>query len=103
MRLRVSRKNLRRLGSLLCLAQLRGEMNILEGVQEVVSKSSLVPIQANEVRKDAWLVEFGFDSVNSAELVMSLEEHFDLDLPDREAASVQTISDIVTLIEEQVV
>ena len=76
-------------------------MSILQGVQEEIAQCSLVPTQASEVQEEAWLVEFGFDSVNSVELVMALEERFDLELPDGDAAAVETVSDIVNLIEQQ--
>ncbi len=76
-------------------------MSILQGVQEEISQCSLVPVQASDVKEDAWLIEFGFDSVNSVELVMALEERFELELPDGDAAAVETVSDIVSLIEQQ--
>lgn len=83
------------------MVAIRGRMTILQGVQEEIAQCSLVPVQANDVKPDAWLIEFGLDSVNSVELVMALEERFDLELPDGDAAAVETVSDIVTLIEQQ--
>lgn len=76
-------------------------MSVLQGVQEEIAQCSLVPVQSTEVKEDAWLIEFGLDSVNSVELVMALEERFDLELPDGDAAAVETVSDIVNLIEQQ--
>ncbi|MEZ4865656.1 MAG: phosphopantetheine-binding protein [Caldilineaceae bacterium] len=53
------------------------------------------------VREDAWLIEYGLDSVRSMELILALEAHFDLELPDEELGTLTTVGDVVALIQRQ--
>ncbi len=61
----------------------------------------LCGIDPTLVRDEAWLIEYGLDSMRSLELIMALEEHFDIELPDEAIARVQTVADLVRLIEQQ--
>lgn len=58
-------------------------------------------IDLADVRDEAWLIEYGLDSMRSLELIMVLEEHFDIELPDEAIARVRTVADLVRLIEQQ--
>jgi acyl carrier protein len=44
--------------------------------------------------------EFGLDSLDSIELVMSIEEAFDVEIPDKDIAQLQTANDILKRVEE---
>lgn len=43
--------------------------------------------------------DLGADSLDIVDLVMSLEEEFDLEIPDEEIESIKTVGDIVRYIE----
>jgi len=58
-------------------------------------------IDPANVRDEAWLIDYGLDSHRSLELIMALEEHFNLELPDDAIARVRTVADLVRLIEQQ--
>ena len=45
--------------------------------------------------------DLGADSLDTVELVMELEEEFDIDIPDAEAEKIRTIGDAIRCIEQQ--
>ena len=57
--------------------------------EEVVAKASLVD-------------DLGADSLDVVELVMSMEESFNIEIPDDEAEKIQTIGDAVSYLERHV-
>ena len=75
-------------------------MALLEDIKEVVVEQ--LSVNADEVKDDAKFVEdLGADSLDVVELVMALEEKFDIEIPDDEAEKIQTISDVVAYIESK--
>ncbi len=46
--------------------------------------------------------DLGADSLDFVELVMQLEEEFDLKIPDKDAESMHTVGSFVTYLEEHV-
>ena len=56
--------------------------------EEVVAKASLVD-------------DLGADSLDVVELVMSMEESFNIEIPDDEAEKIQTIGDAVSYVKER--
>ena len=60
-------------------------------------------VEADEVTMDANIQEdLGADSLDIVDLVMSLEEEFDVEVPDEEVENIKTVSDIVKFIESHV-
>lgn len=55
---------------------------------EVVSKASFVD-------------DLGADSLDIVELVMSIEENFDIEIPDEDAEKLQTIGDAISYLKER--
>ncbi len=45
--------------------------------------------------------DLGADSLDQVELVMALEEEFDVQIPDEDAEKIRTVSDAVKYIEEK--
>ena len=43
--------------------------------------------------------DLGADSLDVVELVMALEEKFDVEIPDSDAEKLKTIADVVTFVE----
>lgn len=56
-------------------------------------------LNADDIRPDLNLEDSGLDSFARIELILVIEEAFDIELSDAESANVATISDIVTLIQ----
>ncbi|MDQ1244119.1 MAG: acyl carrier protein, partial [Campylobacterota bacterium] len=59
-------------------------------------------VSADEVKEDSKFVEdLGADSLDVVELVMALEEKFDIEIPDDEAEKIRTVKDVVNYIESK--
>ncbi|MCE2400328.1 acyl carrier protein [Candidatus Poribacteria bacterium] len=60
-------------------------------------------IDADNVTPDASFMEdLGADSLDQVELVMALEEEFDLEIPDSDAEKIQTVQDALDYLDEHV-
>ncbi len=53
------------------------------------------------VPQASFLDDLGADSLDIVELVMSLEEEFDIEIPDEDAEKIQNISDAITYVKER--
>jgi len=53
------------------------------------------------VLKASFIDDLGADSLDIVELVMSLEEEFDVEIPDEDAEKIQTIGDAVSYLKER--
>ncbi len=58
--------------------------------------------KANVTPDASFMADLGADSLDTVELVMALEEEFDLEIPDSEAEKIQTVQDALTYLEEHV-
>lgn len=58
-------------------------------------------VDEEEVTLEAsFLSDLGADSLDLVELIMALEEEFDIEIPDEEAEKIQTVNDAVEYIKE---
>ena len=74
-------------------------MALLEDIKEVVVEQ--LSVNPDEVKEDAKFVEdLGADSLDVVELVMALEEKFDIEIPDEQAEGIATVADAIKFIEE---
>jgi acyl carrier protein len=53
-----------------------------------------------DVTLETTFEELNADSLDIVELIMALEEEFDLDIPDEEAEKIRTVGDAVNYIKE---
>lgn len=73
-------------------------MAIFEEVRDVVVEQ--LNVSADEVKLESKFVEdLGADSLDVVELVMALEEKFNIEIPDDQAEKIQTVQDAVSYIE----
>lgn len=71
---------------------------IFEKVKEIIV--SELKLDANKVTMEANLQnDLGADSLDAVEVIMALEEEFDLEFSDDAATSIKTVGDIVRYIE----
>ena len=76
-------------------------MNLEERVAELVVEQ--LGISREEVVAEAAFIDdLGADSLDIVELVMALEEAFDVEIPDEDAEKIQTIQDAVSYLKERV-
>ncbi len=60
-------------------------------------------VEEEKVTMEASITEdLGADSLDVVDLVMSLEEEFDVEIPDDQVENIKTVGDIVKYIEEKV-
>lgn len=53
-------------------------------------------INEDEIDKDASLIDdMGADSLDIVELVMAMEEEFEMEIPDEDAEKISTVQDII--------
>ena len=73
-------------------------MALIDEVKEVVVEQ--LNVNPDEVKEDSKFVEdLGADSLDVVELVMALEEKFDIEIPDSDAESIVTVGDVIKYIE----
>ncbi len=58
-------------------------------------------VEEEEVKMEASFVDdMGADSLDIVELIMSLEEEFDLEIPDEDAEKISTVAEAIKYIQE---
>ena len=68
-------------------------------VKEIIVEQ--LGVDASEVTTQASFVnDLGADSLDTVELVMALEEEFDIEIPDEDAEKIQTVNDAIEYITE---
>ena len=74
--------------------------NIEERVKKIVCEQ--LGVKEEEVTTESSFVnDLGADSLDTVELVMALEEAFDIEIPDEAAEGIATVGDAVKFIEEK--
>jgi acyl carrier protein len=60
-------------------------------------------VSKEEIQPEASFIDdLGADSLDIVELVMAMEEAFDIEIPDEDAEKIQTIGDAMNYIKERV-
>jgi acyl carrier protein len=74
-------------------------MAVFDQVKSIIIEQ--LGVEAEEVKPEASFIEdLGADSLDIVELVMALEEEFDMEIPDEDAEKIKTVGDAVKYIEE---
>lgn len=73
--------------------------DIARRVKEIIAEQLGVEA-AQVVPKASFMDDLGADSLDTVELVMALEEEFDLEIPDEDAEKIQTVYDAIEYIAE---
>ena len=75
-------------------------MALLDDVKAIVVEQ--LNVNADEVKEESKFVEdLGADSLDVVELVMALEEKFDIEIPDDEAEKIATVKNALDFIESK--
>ncbi len=73
-------------------------MAVFDDVKAIIVEQ--LGVKPEEVTPNASFVDdLGADSLDTVELVMALEEKFDLEIPDEDAEKILTVQDTVNYIE----
>mgnify|MGYP001121808502 FL=1 len=76
-------------------------MDIFEQVKKILCDQ--LDLEEEQVNKDSEVIDdLGADSLDIVDLVMTLEEEFDTEIPDEDIENLKTVGDIVKYIEDRV-
>lgn len=74
---------------------------VFEKVKEMLCEQ--LDVEEEKVTPEASIVDdLGADSLDVVDLVMSLEEEFDIEIPDEDVENMKTVGDIVKYIENKI-
>ena len=74
-------------------------MAIIEKVKSIIVEQ--LGVEEEDVKMESSFVDdLGADSLDIVELVMALEEEFDLEIPDEDAEKIRTVGEAVKYIQE---
>ncbi|MGG6292799.1 acyl carrier protein [Leptolyngbya sp. AN02str] len=77
-----------------------GQDEIFQKVQKIVSEQ--LSVDESEVTPESnFANDLGADSLDTVELVMALEEEFDIEIPDEAAESIATVQAAVDYIKQK--
>jgi acyl carrier protein len=75
------------------------DKTIEQRVKEIIVEQ--LGVNADQVTPGAKFIEdLGADSLDTVELVMALEEEFNIEVPDEQAEKLQSVGDVTKYIEE---
>jgi len=73
-------------------------MSIEERVKKIIVEQ--LDVKEEDVKSEASFVEdLGADSLDTVELVMALEEEFDIEIPDEEAEKITTVQSAIDYVQ----
>ncbi len=76
-------------------------MSVEEKVKNIIVEQ--LGVDSEAVKAEASFIDdLGADSLDIVELVMTMEEEFDLEIPDEDAEKIKTVNDVVTYIKTKV-
>jgi acyl carrier protein len=74
--------------------------DITSKIQTIISEQ--LGVELEQVTEQASFTDdLGADSLDTVELVMALEEAFEIEIPDDVAQNVKTVEDVIKLINEE--
>ena len=74
-------------------------MSVENKVKEIVAEQLNVEMSELEMNK-SFLNDLGADSLDIVELVMAMEEEFNVEIPEEDAEKIQTVGDAIKYIVE---
>ena len=72
---------------------------VLDKIKEMIVEQLVVSV--DEIQLDTNLMkDLEADSLDAVEIIMAIEDEYDIEIPDEDAEKFQTISDIVNYVEK---
>ena len=78
--------------------QTGGQMSLNPKVKDIIVEQ--LSVDPEKVKMEASFIEdLGADSLDIVELVMAMEEEFDLEIPDEDAEKLKTVADVANYLQ----
>lgn len=74
-------------------------MNVFEKVKSLVAEQ--LGVDAADITPETSFDDLNADSLDVVELIMALEEEFDIEIPDEDAEKIKTVGDAVDYIKDK--
>ena len=71
-----------------------------ENLKEIIVDKLNVD-EAKVTKEASFIDDLGADSLDTVELIMSLEDSYDISIPDEEAEKMKTVGDVLTYLQTQ--
>jgi acyl carrier protein len=78
------------------------QTELFEKVKKIVAEQLSVDDDAKITPQSKFMEDLGADSLDTVELVMALEEEFDIEIPDEAAEQITSVQDAVDYINNKV-
>lgn len=69
---------------------------VIAVLADKLSKDEAEITAENSIRED-----LGADSLDMVEIIMGLEDEFDIEIPDEDAANIKTVAEVVSYVESK--
>lgn len=71
---------------------------IFDKVKTIIAETA--GVEEDEIKmKSAFVADLGLDSLDIVEVVMAMEEEFDIEIPDEDAEGIATVEDAIEYID----
>ncbi len=75
-------------------------MDIAERVRSIIAER--LNVNPEEITLETTFEDLGADSLDVMDLIMELEQEFDLEIPDEDAENIRTIEDTINYIRSRI-
>ena len=75
------------------------ETKVVEKVKEILARQG--GRESENIGLDDRTEDWGFDSLDDVEIIIICEEEFGIEIPDEEAAKVETVRDLIELVQSK--
>jgi len=74
-------------------------MSVIEKIKDIVAEQ--LGVEKEDINEDTSFDELNADSLDIVELIMALEEEFDLEIPDEDAEKLTTVGAAVAYVKSK--